>query len=147
MLILSWGAHISCKSGPVRLSHVRMKRITRSISTERAGISWIALPRYNYSVVCLSLWSVALITSYRTGQGMAGPVSVYASLPCQGSETLRPAAFKAVTRAYRFSNSRRRRRGNSREIGVRHAPHRLLHACLLHVFSDYHILLEVDQIF
>ena len=64
------------------------------------------------------------------------------------SDTVRPAASKTVTMTVIiFSRSPHRLRGYSCVIGVQHTPHRPLHACRWHLFSDQYILLEVFQSF
>ena len=54
---------ISYNSGPNRVNHAHVRRIRRSISSERSALSWIMPPRYSNWVACLYLWPATSMTS------------------------------------------------------------------------------------
>ena len=129
---------LSYSSGPNRLRSAHMRRMRRSISTERSASWWMMPPRYKNWVACLYLRPAALIfTSGEAGYAWS-PVRT-SIISVFFSDTVRPPVSKTVAMTvFIFRKSPRRLRDSSCVACVRHAPHCPLcfsHACQWHLFS------------
>ena len=84
---------LSYNSGPNRLKHAHMRRIRRSISSQRSAFSWMMPPSCKNWVVCLYLWPAA------TSDGAVGVRSRVCNsiVSVFFSDTVRPAVSKTVT--------------------------------------------------